>query len=192
MEGSQRLNAHITDLLEYSALISGTLRLHMSDINLAEVVRHVSHVMRARLRQHGLELTIEVEPGTPLVHGDYRRVSEMILKLLENAAKFTPAGGKVGVRIGHTDGRVRIDVWDTGPGIPEHEFARIWEAFTQLATSDTTRKGGLGLGLSLVKKLADLHGGRVGVVSQPGQGTTFTITLPASVPARPPGSVNTP
>lgn len=178
LEGTWRLNDHVTTLLEYSALLSGTLRLSPSDVNLAEVGQHVAQVMTEPMRKHGLELSVEVDPETPVIRGDFRRISEMILKLVENAEKFTPAGGKAGVRIGPSGDEVRIDVWDTGPGIPEREFARIWEAFTQLEIGDASRKSGLGLGLSVVKKLAELHGGRVAVVSQPGSGTTFTVFLP--------------
>jgi two-component system sensor histidine kinase ResE len=102
----------------------------------------------------------------------------MIVELLENAEKFTPPGGCMGLRIGPAGPAVRIDVWDTGPGISEEDFPRIWEAFSQLAVGDAVRKAGLGLGLTIVKKLAELHGGKVAVVSQPGRGTTFSITLP--------------
>lgn len=178
LDGTRRLNDHVTSLLEYSALLSGTLRLYPSDIDLTEIGQHVAQLMEEPMRKRGLELSVEVDPATPVIRGDFRRICEMILKLVENAQKFTPAGGKAGVRIGQSGDEVRIDVWDTGPGIPEREFARIWEAFTQLEIGDASRKGGLGLGLSVVKKLTELHGGRVAVVSQPGSGTTFTVFLP--------------
>ncbi len=184
LEGTQRLNEHITNLLEYSAVLSRTLPLYPSEISLEEVARHVVQFVAAGMRAHGLALTLDLDPATPAITGDFRRISQVLLKLVENAEKFTPAGGQVGIRIGPSGEEVRIDVWDTGPGIPESEFGRIWQAFTQLEIGDSQRKGGLGLGLSMVKKLTELHGGRVALVSHPGRGSTFTVFLPISTPAR--------
>jgi PAS domain S-box-containing protein len=184
LDGTRRLNEHITNLLEYSAVLSGTLPLYPSEINLAEVGRHVVQLVAAGVREHGLSLMLDIDPTTPPILGDFRRISQVILKLVENAEKFTPAGGQVGIRIGPSGEEVRIDVWDTGPGIPEAQFGRIWQAFTQLEIADAQRKGGLGLGLTMVKKLTELHGGRVALVSHPGRGSTFTVYLPVSMPAR--------
>lgn len=179
LEGTRRLNEHLTALLEYSALISGTLYLDRTEVDLAEVIAHVQAGIASRAQGRGLSLAVELDPETPHVRGDFRRLVQIVRGLVENALKVTPAGGALGIRVGPEAGEVRIDVWDTGPGIPERDFARIWEAFTQLETSDAMRKGGLGLGLTLVKQLTELHGGSVAVVSQPGRGATFTIRLPA-------------
>ncbi|MFP5500960.1 MAG: sensor histidine kinase, partial [Candidatus Sericytochromatia bacterium] len=95
------------------------------------------------------------------------------------------SGGTVGLRVMPVEGGVRLDVWDTGPGIPEEHFAQVWEAFSQLEIGDATRRGGLGLGLTIVKMLVALHGGRVGLVSQLGKGSTFTVELPLDAPLAP-------
>jgi signal transduction histidine kinase len=104
---------------------------------------------------------------------------QMLLELLDNARKNTPSGGSVGVDVTPHDGDVRIVVWDTGKGIEPEDLERIWQAFTQLETGQSVRQAGLGLGLTIVKKLAELHHGRVEVESHPGKGSRFTIDLPA-------------
>jgi PAS domain S-box-containing protein len=186
-DGSRRLSEHINNILDYSALISGTLPLYKTEVNLSEVVDHVVGPMREGFQQKGIALATEVAPGTPEIEGDFRRIAQILGELLENAQKFTPLGGKAGVRVAPEGDQVRVDVWNTGEGIPEEDFGRIWEAFSQLATADAFRKGGLGLGLTIVKRLVELHGGRVAVASQVGQGATFTIFLPVGYPRETPG-----
>lgn len=181
-EGSQRLSEHLDNILDYSALISGTLPLYRTDVNLHEVIAHVLPQVQEGFEQRGIALEVDVSPETPVIDADFRRISQILVELLENAWKFTPIGGKAGVRIFPDDGSVRLDVWNTGEGIPEEDFGRIWEAFSQLALADAFRKGGLGLGLTIVKRLTELHGGRVAVTSQVGVGSTFTVYLPVSSP----------
>ena len=184
-EGSRRLTEHIDHILDYSALLSGALPLYLSEVNLSEAAANARAVLEAEGRARGRSVDLQVDPRTPPIRGDARRITQMISELLENAATFTPPGGRMGVRISPAGPDVRLDVWDTGAGISETDFPRIWEAFSQLAVGDAFRKGGLGLGLTIVKKLAELHGGKVAVVSQLGHGTTFTITLPVAGPSRP-------
>lgn len=177
-DGSRRLTEHIDHMLDYSALITGTLPLYRTEVQLAEVAENVRAMQEHEFQDKGLTLEVEIAPDTPELYGDSRRITQILHELLANAAKFTPAGGTVGLRIAPEAGQVRMDVWDTGPGIPEADFGRIWEAFTQLSIGDAVRSGGLGLGLTIVKKLVELHGGRVAVVSQVGRGTTFSVILP--------------
>lgn len=184
-DGSRRLTEHVDSMLDYSALISGTLPLYPTEIDLAEVAQHAEAILTDRMRLKGLKYERELAPDTPTICGDGRRLTQILLELLENAAKFTPPGGHLGLRIAPAGDQVRLDVWDTGPGIPEQDFGRIWEAFSQLAVGDALRAGGLGLGLTIVKQLVELHGGKVAVVSQVGRGTTFTVYLPAAPAVRP-------
>jgi PAS domain S-box-containing protein len=180
MDGSRRLTDHLNKVLDYSALLSGSLPLYWTEINLSEVLSNVREMMEddREFLLKGLQLETTIDPGTPPIVGDSRRVTQMVLELLDNAKKFTPAGGRIGVRIRPEGDGVRMEVWDTGCGIPRDDLARIWEAFTQLETEQAMRKGGLGLGLTIVKKLAELHGGRVEVESQEGQGSRFSVFLP--------------
>lgn len=187
-DGSQRLTEHIDNILDYSALISGSLPLYKTEIDLGELSQHVEEIFRGRIAQKGITLSVEVAPGTPVIAGDFRRLSQILLELLKNAVKFTPPEGRIAIRIAPTEEGVRMDVWNSGEGIPEKDFARIWQAFSQLATQDAFRKGGLGLGLTIVKKLVELHEGKVSVASQLGEGTTFTVYLPRGTPGRPEAS----
>jgi PAS domain S-box-containing protein len=183
-DGSRRLAEHIDNILDYSALISGTLPLYKSDIDLGELTRYVEALEHDGFQLAGIALKTDVAPRLPLVVGDFRRIAQILLELLENARKFTPRGGKVAVRIAPDQGMVRLDVWNSGEGIPEQDFGRVWEAFSQLASGDAFRKGGLGLGLTIVKMLVELHGGKVAVTSHLGQGSTFSVFLPAKQEAR--------
>ncbi len=108
--------------------------------------------------------------------GDRPRLEQVAANLIDNAVKFTPAGGRVEVRVSRGDGVARLEVRDTGPGIPPHELPRIWD---RLFRGDRSRnERGLGLGLSLVRAIVQAHGGTVGVESVPGQGSTFTASFP--------------
>jgi signal transduction histidine kinase len=113
-----------------------------------------------------------------VVTGDDVRLQQVAANLLDNAVKYTPAGGEVRIELGSREGFGVLRVKDSGPGIPEDEQARIWE---RLFRGDRSRaERGLGLGLSLVKAVVEAHGGTVSVSSQPGQGATFEVVLPAS------------
>jgi signal transduction histidine kinase len=172
-------------MLDYSAMVSGTLPLYKTEVNLAEQLQNVRAAHEESMRLKGLHFSTELDSETPPIHADPRRISQMIGELLNNAIKFTPEGGSLGVRIRPEAGKVRIEVWDTGPGIPESDRQKIWSAFTQLEVGDTLRRGGLGLGLTLVSKLAELHGGHVEVDSEVGKGSRFIITLPIEDSALP-------
>lgn len=184
-DGSIRLLDHLNKMLDYSALLSGSLPLYKTEVNLAEVVDNVREIMEEdrEFRLKKLRLEIEIAPGTPAIHADARRVSQMLVELFDNARKFTPDGGTLGIRVAPSGRQVKIDVWDEGVGIPEAALPRIWEAFAQLDTAQAFRRGGLGLGLTIVKELVELHGGRVDVKSQPGKGSCFSIFLPVDGPA---------
>jgi signal transduction histidine kinase len=113
------------------------------------------------------------------VIGDERRVRQVVVNLLSNAVKFTPSGGKVDVTAARVDGDVRVAVRDDGPGIAPEDQVRIFEEFQQAAAGQEQREG-TGLGLALSKRLVELHHGRIWVESEPGGGSTFVFTLPAS------------
>ena len=118
-----------------------------------------------------------------IVDGDERRVRQVIFNLLSNAVKFTPAGGSVDVRATRVNGDVRVSVADTGPGIAAEDLERIFEEFQQTEAGFEQREG-TGLGLALSKRLVELHGGRIWVESEVGEGSTFVFTLPSKAVAR--------
>lgn len=179
LDGSRRLSNHINTMLDYSALLGDSLPLYKTEVSIPEVARNALDIMDTELKLSNLQVEAELDPATPPVCGDSRRLTQIFLELLDNARKYTPAGGRVGVTVRPQDGGVRIEVWDTGLGIKEEDLERIWEAFDQLGSGEALRKGGLGLGLTIVKKLTELHHGRASVESHPGQGSRFTIDLPA-------------
>lgn len=180
----KRLTDHINNLLDYSALLAGSLSLYVVDIDLAEVVRYVEDVKVSDLRQDGRSVEIELAPDLPQIRGDFRRISQMLFELLTNAAKFTPPEGVIGIRVYRCDGQVCLEVWDTGPGLSQAEIARLYAPFTHLEIGDAAKRGGLGLGLAIVMRLANLHGGTVQAESRPAEGSHFTIKLPIEGPAQ--------
>jgi len=114
-----------------------------------------------------------------IIRGDERKVKQVFLNLLSNALKFTPEGGRIDVRAAINDGMAEISVADTGVGIAPEDQEAIFEEFRQVGTADKKVEG-TGLGLALSRKFIELHGGRIWVESQPGKGSTFSFTLPAS------------
>lgn len=178
LDGSRRLSDHISNMLDYSAMVSGTLSLYPTEVNLAELLHNAHAAVEETLRLKHLHFSADLDPETPSIQADPRRISQMLGELLSNAIKFTPEGGSLGIRVRPEAGHVRLEVWDTGPGISESQREQIWTAFTQLAVSDAFRKGGLGLGLTIVKKIAELHGGDVQLESEVGKGSRFVVRLP--------------
>ncbi len=181
-DGTRRLREHIDNILDYCALASGSLPLYKSEFCPSEIASNVAAIMERDLETKKIDLVVDMDPDLPVILGDTRRITQVHLALLENAAKHTPPGGKIGMRVSSVRQQVRVDVWDTGPGIPEDEIPKIWEAFSQLEIGDAYRRGGLGLGLCIVKSLAELHDGRVEIDSRSGDGTTFSLFLPNGLP----------
>src|SRR5690606_7765722 len=134
---------------------------------------------RAEIEGAGLTVTIDV-PATPVtVLGDRTRLSQVLANVVLNATKFTPAGGRIDVRLGVSDERALLEIVDTGIGITPHALDELFEPFVQAHAREEDSRGGLGLGLALVKGLVELHGGEVEARSDgAGRGSTFTVRLP--------------
>jgi signal transduction histidine kinase len=140
--------------------------------------------VRERATRHGITLTHSVDPGVADIVADERKVKQILLNLLPNAVKFTPEGGRVGLTATAAADGITIAVSDTGIGIAPEDQATIFEEFRQVGREDARKQEGTGLGLTLAKKFVELHGGRIWVQSQVGQGSTFTFTLPVRVDER--------
>jgi signal transduction histidine kinase len=125
-----------------------------------------------------LELQSRVDAGVAEIEADERKFKQVVLNLLSNAVKFTPPGGRVALRAAGVDGGLRIEVADTGPGIAAADQELIFEEFRQAQGSAGQAREGTGLGLALAKRFVELHGGRIGVESRPGAGSTFWFTIP--------------
>ena len=146
--------------------------------DLAEVTTRVVGERRTDADQVGIELVAYLEPSLPPISGDPCQLEHVVESLVENALKFTLAGGRVEVDVYAEPGWICLAVTDTGIGIPEQELGRIFSSFYQADSSTTCKHGGIGLGLTLVKAVVEAHAGHVRVESQPGQGSRFLIRLP--------------
>jgi PAS domain S-box-containing protein len=175
----------ISDLLDVSRITSGKLRLTRQQVDLVQVVDDALETMAATAETRGVSLDKEVGQPNLLVSGDAGRLQQVLNNLLSNAIKFTPAGGNVLVRTRQGDTHVEIAVSDTGQGITAEFLPHIFDAFRQEDSTGVRRHEGLGLGLSIVKRLVEMHGGTVHVESAgSGLGATFTVRLPTLAAAR--------
>lgn len=170
----------VDDLLDMARISRGRIQLRKEPLDLASLVVDTAEDHRAGLEAAGIRLWVDV-PSAPLpVEGDATRLAQVLGNLLGNSAKFTPSGGMVSVRLSRDAGRAAsLEVRDTGEGIDPDVVPRIFEPFSQGDHSLARSRGGLGLGLTLVKTLVELHGGSVSVASPgAGAGTTVTVCLP--------------
>jgi signal transduction histidine kinase len=175
VEESDRVLVMLNTLMDISEAESGAMPLQREPVRLADVVARAVDLYHDTAEAKGV--TLAVAPGEAvIVSGDRTRLEQAAANLIDNAVKYTPAGGRVDVEIARDGNRALLRVRDTGPGIPADELPRIWDRLFRGDTSRTER--GLGLGLSLVKAIVEAHGGSVDVISEPGQGSTFTAALP--------------
>jgi PAS domain S-box-containing protein len=181
-QSGQHLLSLINDILDISRIEAGRVELREeAPLEVAELIDHCMRWVRARAANAGIDLRTQIAAETPAVRGDPRRLIQILLNLISNALKFTPAGGLVTVRAGAAaDGGVEITIADTGVGMSAEQIARIGEPFLQFDDSKGRRAEGTGLGVSIAKRLAELHGGALTIDSVAGEGTTATVALPKS------------
>ena len=175
--GQHLLNL-INDILDLSKVEAGRMELQSSVFALAPIVENALVTVRERATREGIDLRSQIDPHVGEVEGDERKVKQILFNLLSNAVKFTPQGGRVVVGARPADGRVQIAVQDSGVGISAEDQGRIFDEFYQVATGRAHE--GTGLGLALTRRLVELHGGKLEVMSAPGTGSTFTFSLPVS------------
>jgi PAS domain S-box-containing protein len=169
----------VADLLDVSRIISGKLRLDMRTVDLIQIVNAAIDSIRPAADAKSIRLQTMLDPAAGPISGDADRLQQIVWNLLTNAVKFTPQGGKIQVKVQRVDAHVEIVVTDSGVGISKEFLPYVFDRFRQADASTTRIHGGLGLGLSIVHQLVDLHGGTVSVRSEgEGKGATFTITLP--------------
>jgi signal transduction histidine kinase len=175
---ARRLLRLVDDLLLLAQARAGTLRLDVQPVDLGEVAGDAHELARPLAAQAEVALDLDVPShGVAMIDGDRLRLGQLLDNLVANAIKFTPAGGHVAVRVVATDGVRRLAVSDTGPGIPEPEQARLYEPFARAASPAVP---GAGLGLAIVREVADAHGARLVVESEPDRGTCFTVVFAAA------------
>ncbi len=189
----RNVNAQATligDLLDLTRIERGAVELDARPLDLARVATSAVESIQPTAAAKGVNLTLTASGETAVV-GDAERLQQVVTNLLTNAVKFTPGGGRVTVDVSATNGHVRVEVADTGKGIPAEFLPHVFERFSQAERGTTRSHGGLGLGLAIVQHLVELHGGTVSATSKgEGRGATFTVDLPASPGSQPRGDTS--
>jgi len=171
----------IDDLLDISRIITGKLRLEVRPVEMDRIIEAVVEGVRPAAEGRNIHLEIAIDRQISPISGDPSRLQQIIWNLLSNAIKFTPEGGRVEVRLERADSQVEITISDTGQGIDPDLLLHVFDRFRQFDSSSRRRHGGLGLGLSIVRQLVELHGGTVTAESPgAGAGTTFKVLLPVA------------
>ncbi|MGS0891181.1 ATP-binding protein [Burkholderia stagnalis] len=177
---ARSLSHMVGDLLDASSLATGRLRLERMPVDLARMVRDATRELDATARANDLALAVECAMPACVISADGERLRQVLSNLLSNAIKFTPQGGRITVSLTRADARVRLSVADTGQGIAPEYLPHLFERFSRSDNAPASPLRGLGLGLSIVRNIAQLHGGEVAAASDgPGRGTTVSVTLPA-------------
>jgi signal transduction histidine kinase len=174
------LSRLVDDLLDVSRITRGKISLQKERLEVATVVARAVETSRPLIESRGHDLVVSL-PGEPVsLLGDLTRLSQVVSNLLTNAAKYTPEGGRIWLTVAREADEVAVEVRDTGVGIPPDMLGRVFELFTQVDRSLDRSEGGLGIGLTLVRSLVELHGGTVEAQSDgPGRGSRFVVRLPA-------------
>jgi len=170
----------INDVLDLSKIEAGQLVLELSDYCVQDIAQTVRSTLEPLAADKKLTFKVEVAPQLPAGRGDGRRLTQVLINLVGNAIKFTDAG-EVAIKAEANNGSFHVSVRDTGPGISAADQTKLFQEFQQADNAITRKKGGTGLGLAISKRIIEMHGGRIWVESQPGQGSTFAFTLPVIV-----------
>jgi signal transduction histidine kinase len=179
LSSGQHLLSLINDILDLSKIEAGRMELEVTNFHLPQAIDDAMLLMRERAARRGIGLDRQIDERLGEIRGDQRKVKQILLNLLSNAVKFTPESGHIGVRAALVERTAEISVTDTGIGIAPEDQEAVFEEFKQVGTTSKKIEG-TGLGLALCRKFVELHGGKIWVKSQPGQGSTFTFTLPVA------------
>ena len=180
LDSSQHLLNLVNDVLDLSRIESGRIEFSPENIDLADVIKNVAETMRPVLNAKKHKIKISIEERLPQIRCDKNRTKQVLLNLLSNATRFTPAGGKIRIEAKVNGGFCQVSVVDNGIGIKEEDQERVFEAFTQGETLPDKERMGTGLGLTLTRQFIEMSGGSIWVESKYGKGSSFTFTLPLS------------
>ncbi len=176
LESGDHLLNLINDILDLSKVEAGAVELEAGEVSPEELIQEALLFVREKCARHGISLVVKTEEAPPVVEADRKRLKQVLVNLLTNAAKFTPDGGRITVSARAAGDEVVFSVEDTGPGIRPEDMKRLFSPFEQLETG--RRKGGTGLGLAISKRLVEAHGGRIWVESEYGRGSRFSFSIP--------------
>ncbi|MBO6684129.1 MAG: sensor histidine kinase, partial [Parvibaculum sp.] len=169
----------ISDILDMSKIEAGKYELHPESLEATAIIESCVRLVRGRAEENGVQLVKKIDCGAGSeITADERALKQILLNLLSNSVKFTPANGIITIEAVASDETIRFTVSDTGRGIPQDQIARLGQPFEQIATDAALSKQGTGLGLALVRSLAELHGGSMCIESELGAGTKVIVTLP--------------
>jgi signal transduction histidine kinase/uncharacterized protein YpmB len=181
----ERINRHsdelahlVTNLLDISRIESGRVIMKQRPCNLTEIINTVLELLSVQLKEKQIKTDIHIPQATLNILADQEQIQRVFINLIGNAIKFTPKGGNITILAHPQDNLVRIEVKDTGCGIPADSLDKIFDEFYRVDSTINQRVKGTGLGLSLVKNIIEAHGGKIWARSKQGQGTTFSFTLP--------------
>ena len=177
-ENSQKLADLISDFLDLSKLEAGHIGIEREKVDLKRLIYEALENFSIPSGDKGVSLTAKVDPSLPLIDADPRRVDQVLNNLLSNAVKFTEGGGKIEIRAGRENGAVKVEVEDTGMGVPKNEIGHLFRKYRQASSTKSSKHQGTGLGLVICKMIVEAHGGRIWVESEEGKGSTFSFTIP--------------
>ncbi len=178
LSSGRHLLSLINDILDLSKIEAGRMDLELTAFDLPQAIENALILVRERAARRSIALEQVVAPDLGQVRADERKIKQVLLNLLSNAVKFTPEGGRVEVRAALADGVAEVAVADTGIGIAPEDHEAVFEEFRQVGTDYARKREGTGLGLALARRFVELHGGKIRIESAPGQGSTFTFTIP--------------
>ena len=164
----------INDVLDLSKIEAGQLTLALAGYSMQDVVAGVHSAVESLAKEKHIALKVELQPNLPRAHGDERKLTQVLLNLVGNAIKFTDEG-EVAIKAAAANGSITVSVRDSGPGITEADQAKIFQEFQQADSAVTREKGGTGLGLTISKRIVELHGGRIWVEFDPGSRVDLLI-----------------
>jgi signal transduction histidine kinase/CheY-like chemotaxis protein len=179
-ESGRHLLELINDILDLAKIGAGKLELALEPASIATICQASLRLIKQLAHTKRLSVDLTLDPTVTLVHVDARRMKQILVNLLSNAVKFTPEGGSIGLEVAGDAARQAVDltVWDTGIGIAQEQMAQLFQPFVQLDSRLARQYEGTGLGLALVYRMVEMHGGSVAVTSEVGRGSRFTVALP--------------
>ena len=177
-ESGRHLLALIRDILDLAKIGAGKLELLITPVNLESVCQASLRFIKQDAGKKRMAVVFDFHSDVLMIDADERRLKQILVNLLSNAVKFTPEGGRIGLEVSSQSDAVILAVWDTGIGISPEDLQRVFQPFVQLDGTFTRRHPGTGLGLSLVSRMVEMHGGQISVTSNVGEGSRFTVSLP--------------
>lgn len=175
---TERLIRLVEDLLDLATLETEKIELEKKPLSLGPLIREIAVELKNSVEKKGLKLFLDVSWDLPQVQGDRGWLHQVLLNLLDNALKYTPSGGQIRIGAWQEGDEIKVEVEDTGVGIPQKDLPRIFERFYRVDKARSRQLGGTGLGLSIVKHIIERHGGKIGIKSEEGRGTKVWFTLP--------------